>query len=365
MLLFCKRGKQKHNRAGFYWGVPSETSCGYDWTVKFLDEYNQRRKSLVGKEMMGMVFRTDTLEYLSARAVNALTMNAVAGVVENPEMLTTYSWRRLLPTAALHLNFSSAERLAIGDWKDAKAIGDEAPITLRYAEGKEGKSRTCKLICAAVFSSLASKDIRTFDEVPAQQWEELAREARAKVESKTLEVNAVWRNPDVAESGGGFKVKKSQIAFPKQLAGVPLAPSSRDGQRYCVDFQYARCQEGDACQLGLHRCAAVFRSGRTCHGNHPGSECRNTKRHAVPEEANPEESPAQKKLKVSVPEEQPEAIAHHQLGRSYGYVMLIIAYAEIIMANINSLTARQAGDAGANSVAIHWCQLWLCNVHIT
>ena len=30
--------------------------------------------------------------------------------------------------------------------------------------------------------------------------------------------------------------------------------------------------------------------------------------------------------------------AHHQLGRSYGYAMLIFTYAEIIMANINSLT---------------------------
>jgi len=202
----------------------------------------------------------------------------------------------------------SAERLAIGDWKDAKAIGDEAPITLRYAEGKEGKSRTCKLICAAVFSSLASKDIRTFDEIPVQQWEVLAEEARAKVESKPLEVNAVWRNPDVAESGGGgFKVKRSQIAFPKQLAGVPLSPNSRDGKRYCVDFQYGKCQEADACPLGLHKCAAVFRGGRTCHGNHPGSECRNIKRHAVPEEVNPEESPAQKKMKVEVPDDQPEA----------------------------------------------------------
>jgi len=234
-------------------------------------------------------------------------MNAVAGVVENPELLTTYSWRRLLPTAALHLNFSPAERLAIGDWKDAKAIGDEAPITLRYAEGKEGKSRTCKLICAAVFTKLASKDIRTFDEVPAQQWEALAGEARAKVESKPLEVNAVWRNPDVAESGGGFKVKKSQITFPKQLAGVPLAPSSHDGKRYCVDFQSGRCQEADTCQLGIHRCAAVFRGGRTCHGKHPGSECRNTRRHAISEEANPEESPAQKKIKLEVPEGQSEA----------------------------------------------------------
>ncbi len=157
-----------------------------------------------------------------------------------------------------------------------------------------------------VLSNPAKEDIQTFDEIPIQQWETLAGQARAKVESKPLEVKTVWRNPDVAESGGGFKVKKSQIAFPKQLKGVPLAPSSRDGKRYCVDFQYAKCQEGDSCQLGLHKCAAVFRGGRTCHGNHPGIGCRNTKRHAVPEEANPEESPAQRKMKMEEPEDQSE-----------------------------------------------------------
>jgi len=309
MLFFCKRGKQKHNRAGFYWGAPSETSGGYDWTVKFLKEYDIRRRSDVGKDMMGMIFRTDTFEYLSAKEVKALTMNVVIGGIKNPWalMATTYSWRRLLPTAALHLNFSPAERRAIGDWKGVNASGDEAPITLRYAEGKKGKSRTCRLICAAVFSSLASEGIDTFDEIPAQQWEILTKEARAKVESVTLEVNAVWRNPDVAESGKeGFKVKRSQVAFPKQLAGVPLSPSSRDGKRYCADFQAGKCQEADACPLGLHKCAAVFRGGRTCHGNHPGSECRNTKRHAALEKANPE-SPAQKEWKVEVPEDQPKA----------------------------------------------------------
>jgi len=303
MLFFCKRGRQKHNRAGFYWGVPSETSCGYDWTVKFLKEYKIRRQSDVGKEMMGMIFKSDTFEYFSAKEVNALTMNVVAGVVGNPELLKTYSWRRLLPMTASHLNFSPAECCAIGDWTDAKAIGDEAPITSGYAEEKEGRSRTCKLICAAVLSSLAKKDIRTFDEVTAQQWEALAEEARAKAELVPLEVRTMWRNPDVADSGGGFKVRKSQIAFPKQLAGVPLTPSSRDGKRYCVDFQYNRCEEADACPLGLHRCAAVFRSGRTCHGKHPGSECRNTKKHANPEEENPQESPAQKRMKVEAPED--------------------------------------------------------------
>ena len=168
-------------------------------------------------------------------------------------------------------------------------MGDEAPITLRYADGKEGMSKVCKLVCAAVFSSLAKKDIQTFDEIPVQQWEALAGDARAKVESKPFKVKTVWRNPDVAESGGGFKVKKSQIAFPKMLKRAPLAPSSRDGQRYCVDFQYDRCQEGDSCQLGLHRCAAVFRGGRTGHGNHPGIACRSTNRHAVPAGTSPKE----------------------------------------------------------------------------
>ena len=338
MLFFCKQSKQRHNRAGFYWGVPSKTSSDYIWTEKFLLEYNRRRQSIVGKEMMGMIFRTDTLEYLSSKAVNALTIEAVAGIVENPELLATYSWKRMLPTTALHLNFSPAERLAIGDWKDTKAMRDEAPITPRYAEVKEGKSRVCKLICAEVFAVLTKMNTQTFDEIPAQQWELLAAEARSKVESKPLEIKACWRNPDVAEAGGGFKVKKSQITFPKQLAGVPLAPSSRDGKRYCVDFQSGKCQGADTCQLGLHRCAAVFRGGRTCHGNHPGFACRNTKRHALVEEAVPDvkleepekavpeveleepekavpevkmgeavpEGPSQKKVKLDEPEDQLE-----------------------------------------------------------
>ena len=67
MLFFCKRGKQKHNRAGFYWGVPSDTAGGYDWTRKFLFEYDLRRQSEAGKEMMGMIFRIDTHEHLSAK----------------------------------------------------------------------------------------------------------------------------------------------------------------------------------------------------------------------------------------------------------------------------------------------------------
>ena len=78
---------------------------------------------------------------------------------------------------------------------------------MRYAEGKEGKSRSCKFICAAVFASLAKDNIQAFDEITVQKWDVMVGEARAKVESKPLAVNSEWRNPDVAESAKGFKVK--------------------------------------------------------------------------------------------------------------------------------------------------------------
>ena len=31
LLFFCNKGAQRHNRRGFYWGVPSATSTGFDW----------------------------------------------------------------------------------------------------------------------------------------------------------------------------------------------------------------------------------------------------------------------------------------------------------------------------------------------
>jgi hypothetical protein len=235
MLFFCKQGKQEHDCAGFCWGVPSRTSSGYRWTQKFLAEYNKRRRSDVGRKMMGMIFRTDTREYLSSKAVNVSTINAVASVVDNPRLLATYSWKRMLPAIALHLDFSPAERLAIGDWKDTKAISDEdtkedaasnwwledeSPITVKYDEGKEGKIRVRRLICAEVLAILVRMGTKTFDEVPAQQWELWAGDAKGKVESKMREIRVCWRNSDVAEAVGVLKMKKYQISFPKHLFSV-------------------------------------------------------------------------------------------------------------------------------------------------
>jgi hypothetical protein len=232
MLFFCKQGRQEHDRAGFCWGVPSSTSSGYKWTRKFLTNYDTRRHSNVGRKMMGMIFRTDTLEYLCSKTVDAITMDAIASAVDNPRWSTTYSWKRMLPTVALHLNFSPEERLEVGDWKDTEAISDadtkedaasnwwledESPITVKYDNGKEGKNRVRRLICAKVLATLSMTGTQTFDEVPARQWELLSIDAKSKVESMMREIRVCWRNPDFAEAVGVLKMKKYQITFPKHL----------------------------------------------------------------------------------------------------------------------------------------------------
>jgi hypothetical protein len=130
----------------------------------------------------------------------------------------------MAPTIALHLNFSLEECSALGIAKDIESMSDEVSIAQRYSEVKGGKSRVCKLICSAAFNILHGMDTKTFDEISTEQWEQLAKEARDKAEAETLQVQYTWRNPDVADSGGGFKLNESQITFPMQLAGIPLSP---------------------------------------------------------------------------------------------------------------------------------------------
>ena len=101
VLFFCKRGKQKHNRQGFYWGVPSHTSNKWNWATPFLELYEKKRAPDKGEALMGAIFRADDFEHFTLRAFNLITQAAMQEVVHNAELLGTYSWRRYLPTVAL------------------------------------------------------------------------------------------------------------------------------------------------------------------------------------------------------------------------------------------------------------------------
>ena len=95
--------------------ITIDSQQGYDWTVRFLADYEKRRNSKDGKHMMGMLFKTDDHQYLSQKAILPLTKDVVSGTIENPEELTTYSWRRMLPTLGPYRQLAKLERLALGN----------------------------------------------------------------------------------------------------------------------------------------------------------------------------------------------------------------------------------------------------------
>ena len=100
---------------------------------------------------------------LRSQSINDSARKAVAAVVENPENLTTYSWREVLPTLALKLQFTAPQRISLSDWQDPSLAsrGGEAPITLRYAQDKRTLSRESKMRCFNVLTILRRQNVAT------------------------------------------------------------------------------------------------------------------------------------------------------------------------------------------------------------
>ena len=86
--------------------------------------------------------------------------------------------------------------------------------------------------------------------------------------------------------------ESDEETMPARIDGIAMAARNRAGEVYCVEYQRGSCGrplvdqhsgagkllQAKGCDRGLHRCAALFCSGRTCHGDHPGSQCRQRRR---------------------------------------------------------------------------------------
>ena len=61
--------------------------------------------------------------------------------------MTTYSWRRLLPTVRQLLRLSPQEQLALGDWASSNPEGNQMP--LHYSSTRYTTSLRCKALSLA------------------------------------------------------------------------------------------------------------------------------------------------------------------------------------------------------------------------
>ncbi len=74
-----------------------------------------------GGERPGLLMRTDVPEVISTRRVGSLAQTTAAHTVSNPNILTSYSWRRYPTTLASLMNMSPLLKLALSDWLSTKA----------------------------------------------------------------------------------------------------------------------------------------------------------------------------------------------------------------------------------------------------
>jgi len=84
---------------------------------KYLVEASDKGDAGTNLDFRGICFRTDNGRTLANHKVNKLAQEVVAEVVQDPEQLTTYSWRAYAESIAVALKRDPAALVALGDWQ--------------------------------------------------------------------------------------------------------------------------------------------------------------------------------------------------------------------------------------------------------
>lgn len=329
----CRKGKQRRLRGGFSFCLPAQFSTGWPWGQHWLACY--RQLSPEAKQQCGMCFDATGTAWHFKEVTDSIR-ELFAGQVEQPEDLTSYSWRRWAPSVAHLLKFDPQQLAALGDWQDRKDVPEQAAMPLHYSGVRYTQSVKAK---HAVLSTLPFfGGYEGWEMIPPSVIEEAKVHSVAAVEKAIHQDHQVlWSIPmsatdvrdkfqlttalrnraaQVRQQAGNTHVAKS---MPAVLAGRTMSSFMKDGSPLCAAFQQNRCGRDPADCRGKHKCAAVLRSGRVCGGNHAGQDCRDRRvvmAEAVSEVRSPRDGkvkppepkvPPAKRARVELPVAQPSA----------------------------------------------------------
>ena len=151
---FCTKGKQAKLRQGFYWCVPATFSNRFAWTKPWVDQF--QLLSPARRKHCGLVFDMRGRPWSRLESVRA-TQDEFSAVLEEPSLLTSYSWRRLGTTVGLLANFSVPQLAALGDWGDRISdthSGQNACALCRLEVCFEPLLQALRLLCGFACSGL-------------------------------------------------------------------------------------------------------------------------------------------------------------------------------------------------------------------
>ena len=280
----CSKGKQRRNRGGFDYAVPSTFMSGWCWAEKWhplwlqLSEDTQKRS--------GVCFNAVGHPWPIGET-QRLAQEVFFGKVEDVHLLTTYSWRRLMPTVAHTIHVAPEVANALGDWQDASQVDATSKMPLHYSSVRYIESLKSKARCLGALQALQYESWELIPEEALPQ----ATEAGTKLVQQLLprDGHVIWSLPMTnTETASRFaaaqqlKVRASVMraraardaaAMPKSIGNKQVSAFLRDSTLLCAPFQQGLCTK-EAGQCFAHQSAVIFKSGRVCGGKHAAQECR-------------------------------------------------------------------------------------------
>ena len=133
----CPRGKQRKLRAGFDFCIPAVFSSGWNWTAPWLELWKGIPEEKRGR--CGLCFDQQGAGW-ALTEVHRQARICFRNQVETPELMTSYSWRRLMPTVGHLLQFSAPSLAALGDWQNKSDEEATSRMALRYSSARYAES---------------------------------------------------------------------------------------------------------------------------------------------------------------------------------------------------------------------------------
>ena len=211
----CPKGKQKHAREGFDFAVPAYFSNGFFWAKEVLEAH--RTLAPARQRVAGLCF-SDGGRPWTILEVQETMQNEMAVFLDNPEEITTYSWRRMAPTLAQLLECRPEEMAALGDWQNKGDQPDVGQMAFHYSSAKYAASIKIKSLVWGAASKLT--DQLSWEAIPQADLDP-ARSQRLKLSQQFMEAGEKARQEADAVASP---------LMPDQLNGKVLTATLKNGR---------------------------------------------------------------------------------------------------------------------------------------
>ena len=233
------------------------------------------------------------------QAVNTTMREIFTEAVDSPELLSSYSWRRMPSTAAHTMKLSPLDMAALGDWVNKKDLPEESRMPLHYSGARYGQSMRAKHFVLHALSDLTP--FETWELIPQTAIDEAHKKGKLAADRAVQQDDTVlWALPmEPHEVKERFELTTAMRSRTQKRKAEAMAPSAEGAMpdeipcsknvTHCRKEMCSRClfQESTPCiplpisttncsfqtrscihQAGdcakLHKCAVVLRTGRAC-----------------------------------------------------------------------------------------------------